>query len=119
MKCEQCGFIVDALPEGGGEYLCPNCGWCMRKGTPAVPADGAPSPTDTSSGIGTATHLKIAKTVNVGFGDFASVLAATDASKIVPTDTGRDLERTILARAVWHHVRRQVLVYQNRTFVFA
>ena len=32
---------------------------------------------------------------------------------------GRDLERTILARAVWHHVRRQVLVYQNRTFVFA
>ena len=92
MKCEQCGFIVDVLPEGGSEYLCPNCGWCMRKGAPAAPAKGAPSPTDTASG--TATHLKIAKTVNVGFGDFASVLAATDASKIVPTDTRHDMDRT-------------------------
>ena len=94
-KCEQCGFIVEALPEGGGEYLCPNCGWVMRKGAPAVPGDGKPSPTDTTS----ATHLKIAKTVNVGFGDFASVLAATDASKIVPTDTNRDLDRTRTASA--------------------
>ena len=84
MKCEQCGFIVDVLPEGGGEYLCPNCGWCMRKGQPASP----------DASTGTATHLKIAKTVNVGFGDFASVLAATDASKIVPTDTRHDMERT-------------------------
>ena len=91
MKCEQCGFIVDSLPEGGGEYLCPNCGWVMRKGAPAVPGDGKPSPTDTTS----ATHLKIAKTVNVGFGDFASVLAATDASKIVSADDRRgDAERT-------------------------
>ena len=84
MKCEQCGFIVDVLPEGGGEYLCPNCGWCMRKGPPASP----------DASTGTATHLKIAKTVNVGFGDFASVLAATDASKIAPTDTRHDMERT-------------------------
>ena len=89
-KCEQCGFIVEVLPEGAGEYLCPNCGWVMRKGAPAVPGDGKPSPTDTTS----ATHLKIAKTVNVGFGDFASVLAATDASKIAPTDTRHDMERT-------------------------
>lgn len=98
MKCEQCGFIVDALPEGGGEYLCPNCGYCMRKGAPAAPREEAPAPTDTSSG--TATHLKIAKTVNVGFGDFASVLAATDASKISPTDTRHgDVERTRTASA--------------------
>jgi len=95
MKCEQCGFIVDSLPEGGGEYLCPNCGWVMRKGVPAAKDDGRPSPTDTTS----ATHLKIAKTVNVGFGDFASVLAATDASKIVPTDTNRDVDRTRTASA--------------------
>lgn len=86
MKCEQCGFLVDSLPEGGGEYLCPNCGWVMRKGPPAVPGDGQPSPTDTA----TNTHLKIAKTVNVGFGDFASVLAATDASKIVSADARHD-----------------------------
>jgi len=85
MKCEQCGFLVDSLPEGGGEYLCPNCGFCMRKGAPAAPS-ATGSPTDTA----TATHLKVAKTVNVGFGDFASVLAATDASKIVPTDTRGD-----------------------------
>ena len=86
MKCEQCGFLVDSLPEGGGEYLCPNCGWVMRKGPPATSADGQPSPTDTA----TATHLKIAKTVNVGFGDFASVLAATDASRIATPDARND-----------------------------
>ena len=96
MKCEQCGFLVDSLPEGGGEYLCPNCGWVMRKGPPAVPAAGQPSPTDTA----TATHLKIAKTVNVGFGDFASVLAATDASKIATPDARRDApDRTRTASA--------------------
>ena len=93
-KCGQCGFIVDSLPEGEGEFLCPNCGWIMRKGKSAAD-DAKPSPTDTTS----ATHLKIAKTVNVGFGDFASVLAATDASKIVPTDTNRDLDRTRTASA--------------------
>ena len=86
MKCEQCGFLVDSLPEGGGEYLCPNCGWVMRKGPPALPGDGQPSPTDTA----TSTHLKIAKTVNVGFGDFASVLAATDASRIATPEPLHD-----------------------------
>ena len=94
-KCGQCGFLVDSLPEGGGEFLCPNCGWVMRKGEHASADDAQPSPTDTSS----ATHLKIAKTVNVGFGDFASVLAATDASKIVATDTSREMERTRTATA--------------------
>jgi hypothetical protein len=78
---------MDSLPEGGGECLCPNCGSVLRKGTPADPGDRNTSSTDMSA---SATHLKIAKKVNVGFGDFASVLAATNASKIVPTDTGND-----------------------------
>ena len=31
---------------------------------------------------------------------------------------GRDLEKIVLARAVHAHLRRQVLVYDNRTVVF-
>jgi len=31
---------------------------------------------------------------------------------------GRDLEKIVLARAIWHHLRRNVLVYDNRTVVF-
>ncbi len=31
---------------------------------------------------------------------------------------GRDLEKIILARAIWHHLKRQTLVYKNRTIVF-
>ncbi len=31
---------------------------------------------------------------------------------------GRDLEKVILARAIWHHLKRQTLIYQNRTVVF-
>ncbi len=31
---------------------------------------------------------------------------------------GRDLEKTVLARAVWHHVRRRVLTHGRRTVVF-
>ena len=90
MKCEQCGFLVDSLPEGGGEYLCPNCGWVMRKGEPSGDGD-APAADMTA----TATHLKVARTVNVGFGDFASVLAATDASKIAaPAARQESPERT-------------------------
>ena len=85
MKCEQCGFLVDSLPEGGGEYLCPNCGWVMRKGGPSGDGD-APAADMTAS----ASHLKVARTVNVGFGDFASVLAATNASRIVSADTEDD-----------------------------
>ena len=85
MKCEQCGFLVDSLPEGGGEYLCPNCGWVMRKGGPSGDGD-APAADMTAS----ASHLKVARTVNVGFGDFASVLAATNASRIVSADTEND-----------------------------
>ncbi len=32
---------------------------------------------------------------------------------------GRDLEKIVLARAIWHHINRNVLVYENRTVVFA
>ncbi len=97
MKCEQCGFLVDSLPEGGGEFLCPNCGYVMRKAAPD-PADK--DKLSAADATASATHLKIAKTVNVGFGDFASVLAATDASKIATTDTHRDMpERTRTASA--------------------
>ena len=32
---------------------------------------------------------------------------------------GRDLEKVVLSQAVWHHLQRQLLVYQNRTVVFA
>lgn len=85
MKCGQCGMNVDFLPEGGKECLCPNCGFVLRKGEPAPDGD-APAADMTAS----ASHLKIAKTVNVGFGDFASVLAATDVSKIVSADADLD-----------------------------
>jgi formyltetrahydrofolate deformylase len=32
---------------------------------------------------------------------------------------GRDLEKVILSRSIWHHLQRQILVYQNRTLVFS
>ena len=31
---------------------------------------------------------------------------------------GRDLEKMVLARAVWHHLHNNILVYENRTVVF-
>lgn len=31
---------------------------------------------------------------------------------------GRDLEKTVLSRAIWLHVRRQILVYNNKTVLF-
>ena len=31
---------------------------------------------------------------------------------------GRDLEKVVLARAVWHHLHCNILVYENRTVVF-
>ena len=31
---------------------------------------------------------------------------------------GRDLEKIVLARAVWQHVRHRILTYQNKTVVF-
>ena len=31
---------------------------------------------------------------------------------------GRDLEKVVLARAIWHQLNHDVLVYKNRTVVF-
>lgn len=31
---------------------------------------------------------------------------------------GRDLEKIVLSRAIWNHVRRKILVYDNRTVIF-
>jgi formyltetrahydrofolate deformylase len=31
---------------------------------------------------------------------------------------GRDLEKVVLSRAIWHHINRRVLVYGNRTVIF-
>jgi len=31
---------------------------------------------------------------------------------------GRDLEKMVLARAIWHHLHHNILVYENRTVVF-
>ena len=89
MKCPQCGFEKDVPPNGTGRVLCPNCGGVLREASPA-PAE--PSPTDTATG----THLKIAKTVNVGFGDFASTLAAANASRIItPAANASDQTSTV------------------------
>lgn len=32
---------------------------------------------------------------------------------------GRDLEKTVLSRAIWDHIQRKVLVYENRSVVFS
>lgn len=31
---------------------------------------------------------------------------------------GRDLEKVILSRAIWHYLHRQILVFENRTIIF-
>lgn len=31
---------------------------------------------------------------------------------------GRDLEKVVLSRAIWYHINRKILVYDNRTLVF-
>lgn len=31
---------------------------------------------------------------------------------------GQDIEKVVLSRAIWHHLRRQILVYRNRTLIF-
>jgi|TARA_B100000315_G_scaffold243922_1_gene267866 formyltetrahydrofolate deformylase len=32
---------------------------------------------------------------------------------------GRDLEKVVLSRAIWHHLQRKILVYNNRTVIFS
>jgi len=61
------------------------------------------------------------------------VIAELDAGPIIAQDVvrvshedsiddmirkGRDLEKTVLARAVWHHLHHNILVYKNQTIVF-
>ncbi len=31
---------------------------------------------------------------------------------------GRDLEKVVLARAIWYHLQRRTMVFENRTIVF-
>lgn len=31
---------------------------------------------------------------------------------------GKDLEKVVLARAIWHHIQHKILVYNNKTFIF-
>ncbi len=55
----------------------------------------------------------------------AGPLIEQDVVRVSHTDTvedsirkGRDLEKVVLSRAVWHHLNRKILVYKNRTIVF-
>ena len=52
-------------------------------------------------------------------------IIAQDVSAISHRDSisdmkrkGRDIEKIVLAKAVWAHINRQVLIYKNRTVVF-
>ncbi|MEM7014353.1 MAG: formyltetrahydrofolate deformylase, partial [Verrucomicrobiota bacterium] len=52
-------------------------------------------------------------------------IIAQDIMRVSHKDTvqdfirrGRDLEKIVLARAVWQHVRRRILTYENKTVVF-
>ena len=31
---------------------------------------------------------------------------------------GRDLEKIVLSRAIWHHLEHRVMVYKNKTIIF-
>jgi len=31
---------------------------------------------------------------------------------------GRDIEKLVLSRAIWHHLRRQILIYNNKSVIF-
>ncbi len=31
---------------------------------------------------------------------------------------GKDVEKLVLARAIWYHLQRQILVYNNKTVIF-
>jgi formyltetrahydrofolate deformylase len=55
----------------------------------------------------------------------AGPIIAQDVTHIDHKDTvdamirkGRDTEKLVLARAVWHHLQRHILVYRNRTVIF-
>ncbi len=55
----------------------------------------------------------------------AGPIIEQDTVRVSHTDTvndmirkGRDLEKVVLSRAIWHHLGRKILVYANRTVVF-
>lgn len=55
----------------------------------------------------------------------AGPIIAQDVTEVTHRDAvedlvrkGRDLERLVLAQAVWNHVQRKVLSYENRTVIF-
>ncbi len=52
-------------------------------------------------------------------------IIAQDVMRVTHKDTvqdmvrkGKDVEKIVLSRAVWHHVRRRVLTYENKTVLF-
>jgi formyltetrahydrofolate deformylase len=56
----------------------------------------------------------------------AGPIIEQDTVRVTHTDTiadmirkGRDLEKVVLSRAIWHHLQRKILVYGNRTVVFS
>jgi len=55
----------------------------------------------------------------------AGPIIEQDVVPVSHTDTledfirkGRDLEKMVLSRAIWHHMKRKILVFRNRTIVF-
>lgn len=55
----------------------------------------------------------------------AGPIITQDVVHVSHTDTvedfirkGRDLEKVVLSRAIWHHLDRKILVFKNRTIVF-
>lgn len=55
----------------------------------------------------------------------AGPIIEQDVTRVSHTDSiddmvrkGRDLEKIVLSRGVWHHVQRKTLVYDNRTIIF-
>lgn len=55
----------------------------------------------------------------------AGPIIEQDVVHVSHTDTvedfirkGRDLEKVVLSRAIWHHLNRKILVFRNRTILF-
>jgi formyltetrahydrofolate deformylase len=78
-------------------------------------------------------HAAYARGVKIIGATSHYVTAELDAGPIIEQDTirvshretiddfirrGRDLEKAVLSRAIWLHLRRQILVYSNKTVLF-
>ena len=55
----------------------------------------------------------------------AGPIIEQDVTRVSHTDSiedmvrkGRDLEKIVLSRGLWHHIQRKTLVYDNRTIIF-